>query len=706
VRSGGKRRWVVKDPITLAWFELSEEERVILHMLDGQVSLAELCRRFDRRFAPLVLAPSRLQAFLARLHADGLAIADAPGQAGELLERRLRRRWQELRRALRSVLAIRIRGVDPTPLLDWLYPLVRWAFSPAWLAAWAALVAAAAATWVVWFDRIAARLPDFHAFFTPANAIWFLAVVAGAKVLHELGHALACRHFGGHCHEMGVMFLLFAPCLYCDVSDAWMLPERRRRIAISAAGMAVELVLAALATFVWWASAPGLVNAMALRVVLVCSVATLFVNGNPLMRYDGYFILSDVVGVPNLAQQAGEALRGGLARWFLGVPPAPGRRLADASRRWLPIYALASGGYRLAMLAAVVWLMRQALKPHRIEVLADALALALVAGIVIPPALAAAAFVRDPLRRRQVCWPRALLRGGLAAAALAAIVLAPLPALVRAPVVLEPAGARRTYVTVAGTLVRAVREGYTIRAGEPIAVLEDYALRREVVTLEGQRDRQRLEWENLRRRSVADDEAARRAPAAQKALADLDERLRRRRLDLARLTITAPRDGTVLPPPEHTLPAVDSRELSPWRGSPLDPSNVGSYLEVGTLVGLVGDPNRVEARLTIDEADIGRVAPGQQVRLRLAQLPDVTLAGRIVEIARVEAADLNQNPHAAGPAAVPPGGRSVFQARVELDAEGLSLVGGGTGQAHIAAAPRSLVQRGLDLAARTFHFVW
>ena len=160
------------------------------------------------------------------------------------------------------------------------------------------------------------------ALFDPRNLFWLLLAIGAVKVLHELGHALACKHFGGEVHELGFMLLVFAPCLYCDVSDAWRLPSKWQRIAVSAAGMVVELVLAALATIVWWYAQPGVVQLVALNIMIVCTVSTLLVNGNPLLRYDGYYILSDLVETPNLWQRSREVLRRFASEWLLGEPAA------------------------------------------------------------------------------------------------------------------------------------------------------------------------------------------------------------------------------------------------------------------------------------------------------------------------------------------------------------------------------------------------
>src|SRR2546423_9600415 len=159
---------------------------------------------------------------------------------------------------------------------------------------------------------------------------------------------MACKHFGGEVHEMGFMLLVFSPCLYCDVSDAWRFPSKWKRVAVSAAGIVVELVLASAATIVWWYAQPGVVQLVALNIMIICTVNTLLINGNPLMRYDGYFIFSDLMETPNLWQRSREVLRRITSDW-LGASRAvlgPDDPLIPASKPpWLAIYAVLSKIY-------------------------------------------------------------------------------------------------------------------------------------------------------------------------------------------------------------------------------------------------------------------------------------------------------------------------------------------------------------------------
>lgn len=300
----GQALWTVKDPLTLEFFQLRDEERFVLEQLDGRTSLAEICEAFHRQFAPRQLAPEDALRFIDQLWQQGLVTASVESPTQLLLERRARRARGAVRQRLGSLLAIRFRGVDPHRMIDALYPFVRWLLTGPALAAGTLLVLAALTLVLVEWDTFQRRLPAMNQLVQLHHLMWIVPVVAGVKILHELGHAFACRHFGGTCREVGVMLLAFTPCLYCNVSDAWLFPNKWHRVAVSAAGIAVELVLAAVCTFLWWFSVPGPFNAVCLYVMIVCTTSTLLLNGNPLMRYDGYYILSDLVEVPNLRQRA------------------------------------------------------------------------------------------------------------------------------------------------------------------------------------------------------------------------------------------------------------------------------------------------------------------------------------------------------------------------------------------------------------------
>jgi len=710
-RYGEDRYWLVKDPVALTYFHLREEEYAILQMLDNRASLAEIKRRFEEKFCPLQITFEQLQAFLGRLHESGLLLAEAAGQGQVLLERRAQHRRRARLGVLSNVLAIRFRGLDPEPFLRWLYDGVRWMFT-FWFLAGCLLLAIAALTLAVFqFHAFQARLPDFHQFFTVRNAIWLGAALIVAKVLHELGHALACKHFGGECHEIGILFLVFTPCLYCNVSDSWMFSNKWQRIAVSAAGVGVEIVLAAVAAFLWRLSTPGLLNTLCLNMMFVCSVSTVLFNGNPLLRFDGYYILADALDVPNLDLQARSLVRRGLASFFFDLQLPHDRSLPGKKRFLVAAYGVASAVYRWLLVLAVLWFCYRVLKPYGFEPLAQTLVVVVFAGMIGPPVWNCIQFFRHPAHDRRIRRGRAVVSGGVLVASAVIILLVPLPFSVSAPVVLEPQNAQRVYVTVPGRLVRSVSVGEAVAKGQELGQLANLDIHKEVVELAAQRSQQHLLLQNLRLRLAGDPSAAPQIPAAEEALTAIEEQLLQRELDEANLVLHAPVSGTALPPPRLSGRPYVPSQLGAWHGTPLEERNLGSHLETGTLFCMVGCAQPVEAFLIIDQSDVNFVREGQQVRIQLDELPGKVLHGTIAELAKadlkvaprelVKGSDLSVRVDKTG---VPRPLAISYQARVVLEEHDFTLLAGSRGRAKILVDPQSLADRIYRYLERTFTF--
>ncbi len=706
----GRRLWAVKDPVTLRYFHLREEEFRVFEALDGNLSLAEIQQAFQSRFAPRRLTLGQLQSFLGLLHQEGLILADAPGQSGELLKRAQSSRRKKLLEGLTNILAIRFRGIDPQPALDFVIKHCQRLFSWWTLAGCASIVLTAVALVATRFDEVRSRLPEFDSFLNPATLLWLSLALALTKVLHELGHALTCRYFGAECHELGLLLLVFTPCLYCNVSDAWMISSKWRRAAIGAAGVAVELVLAGGCTLLWWFSEPGLLNSLCLNIMIVSSLSTLLFNGNPLMRYDGYYILSDLIEIPNLAQAGAGVLREEAGELVLGIPAHRDSEHSPRQRLFLVVYSICSIVYRAAVIAGILWFLHGLLKPHHLELLSMLIALLVASGLAGIPLWQAARFVQHAYWSRQMQTRRAVVSSLVIAGCLAALLLAPLPHHVAAPVVLEAESAQQVYVSVAGTLREGVEFGSAIRVGNNVAVLENLELKLEIARLRGQRDEQKLRLENLKRRQTRDGNAAAQIPTAEESLADLEERLARRLEDDERLAITAPSSGTVLPVRRKPR-TYASENLESWSGSPLDAWNRGCYVESGTALCQIGDPNKLEATLVIDQSDIEFIRPGQAVEIQLDQHSGRVLSGTIREIAEI---DLKITPVELLPAGMLPTRQdeagvlrpagTVYQGRVVLAPADSPLLIGQAGEAKVFAGSLSLGRRLSRYLSRTFRF--
>ncbi len=444
--------------------------------------------------------------------------------------------------------------------------------------------------------------------------------------------------------------------------------------------------------------------------MIVCSVSTLLLNGNPLLRYDGYYVLADWLEVPNLGQQSQALLNRLMARFFLGFAQPTDRSLPQRSRSLLVAYAIISALYRWLIVLGILWFCYRVAKAHGLEVIALGLASVVIAGMVAAPAWNLARFLNLPATRRGIRWKRTWLLTALTIAAVAFLITMPMPFHVTAPAVFQPHDARMVYVTVPGRMIKAAAPGDVVHKGQVLAQLANLDVDREIVELTGQCNQQRLQLQNDRVRLIDDPQVAAEIPWAESALADLEARLQQRRQDRESLTLRAPCDGVVLPPP--LLPAVSSgrRQLHAWQGSPLDEQNSGSILEKGTLLCTVGPPTALEAFVVVDHSDVNFVDKGQEVRLQVDEAPGRVLTGTIVELSNLdlkvvprELAKGSEIPLRVDEQGVPHPLATSYQARVVLaELPDARLLPGTRGRAKIAVEPQSLARRFCRFLQQTF----
>lgn len=631
VTGGGEAGWTLKDPLSLAYFRLREAEYAVFCRLDGRLTYAEVLETLRRAFPAESWSLENLKAFIGSLVQSGLLTSLLPGQ-GRAMERRRdsirrRERWSWLSK----LLAFRWRGIDPEPLLRRVEPWMRWLFRPVALTVGASLIAIAMLLVTLRWETLTRRLPEATTLFGMGNLLPLVAVFIGIKLLHELGHVLTCRHFGGECHELGIQVLMFVPLFYGDVTDAWMVSRRWPRMAISAAGIFVELVLASMATLLWWWSVPGLMNSIFLNVMLVCSVNTLLFNGNPLLRYDGYFVLADLLHLPNLATQARQTVMSLCERLLVGVSDEEPE--LDSRRWWtLMIYGVLSAVYRLFVTIGIVWFLHGFFN-RGLAVFATAISVLLIFGAVVTPLRELVTRVR--LRSKsESASPRRLRNGLVISAALLAIVLwIPLPYSVSAPFVVFPGDAQPVFVTAAGRIESAVPAGASVRAGEPLGELVNHELQLQHERQVAEVARLTTRLRNLEAQRGKNESAALRLPATRDELAGARRRLDQLAAELQRLRLNSPSAGMVLPPPNVARPRTTDGSLPDWHGSPLDKDNLGATLPEQTLFCYVGDPTRQDALLLVDQNAVEFVRPGQRVRLRFLSAPGELREGRVEEVA-------------------------------------------------------------------------
>jgi len=723
----GQAWWVVKDPISLQYFRFRPEEYALLDMLDGSRSLDVLKEEFEARFPPRRITVEELSRFISTLHRSGLVIGDRAGQGPQLYERRRQRIWRQWMAWLSNIMSMRFRGIDPDWMLERLDPWFGWLFAPPAIMAGMVFAASALMLVLVNFDVFRSKLPEFHQFFAAGNWLYLAIALGVTKVLHEFGHGLSCKRYGGECHEMGVMLLVFTPCLYCDVSDSWMLPNKWKRAAIGAAGMYVEVLIASIATYLWWNSHAGVFNQLCLDVMFVSSVSTILFNANPLLRYDGYYILSDVLEIPNLRQKANTILGRLASRWCLGIKQPEDPFLPQRNLGLFALYAVASSVYSWIVTASIFLFVWNVFKPYRLEVLGQIMAFGALWGLVIRPMQGMIKFLKVPGRRDEVKSRNMMVTAAVAAVLLAAVALIPLPQRVWCPAELRPRGEETVYVPLAGTLEElAAKPGQVVKRGDLLARLSSIELDLEAADLEGRIAQSEARLASLGRERFRNPIAGQEIATVKESIKgfreQLAEKIRDRmglevRRDAASghfdLRLVAPRDGVVLPATSVKPQKDPGGRLPGWSGNALDEQNMGATFPQGTVLCMVGDPERFEAVMVVDQSEVEFVGAGQRVDLKLDAFPWKTFSGTVDMIAEthIEGGSERLSVKAGGqvPTETDESGREMpistsYEALMTLDDSEAVFTPGMRGTSRIKVGSRTVGEWLLRLLWQTFNF--
>lgn len=611
----GEPHWVAKEPLQLKYHHLNEQEYVVLKWLAEPLSFDELRYRFERRFSPHRVTLKELQSFVLSLRQKSLVVPEAVGQGHHLLEQRKEEARKELLGKLKNFYAIKWKGFDPERILNTLYPYVGWFFSKQVVIINAVLIAVAIIWGLINFEEIQSRLPAFSEFFAPKNWVRLFLLTSCLKIVHEFGHGLSFKRFGGECHEIGVMILFFTPTLYCDTTDSWMLRNRWQRAAVGLAGIYVELFTFAIATAVWWLSTNDAVQMVALQIIFLCSLSTVLINGNPFIKYDGYYVLSDITEVPNLQKKAGEVVRTWCLRNLLGVKDKDYDWSVVDIRHWLAAYSLGAFAYRIFITISISFFLSQMLGRFGLSSVALAMALMSVAGLTIMPLWSFRKQAMKPGMSLQI-KKKSLVTSGIAiSVGVAAILLVPLPASMECRFGVTLASNQTIYAMEDGRLEDVyVVEGQTLEPGALIARFENCDL--QVESLEAERD-YKVTLAEYRSAKVSQRTSA-------KTVASLEEKLRRKERihsqqeqRLSYLVIRSPGPGVLLDVPSRPSESGLGEDLQSWEGHVLQPENLGTWVQRGTPLAILGDPQRPTATLVVRQDQIELIQSGMPVTLMM-----------------------------------------------------------------------------------------
>jgi putative peptide zinc metalloprotease protein len=609
---------------------------------------------------------------LAQLYLSNLLQLDLPPDARQFFERYRKRKQKEKASYLSYIMFARFPLYDPDDLLNRIKPYIRMLFSRIGFAIWLAVVLGAVKMAI---DNAGLLADQSQGVLAPGNLFMLYVSLVFIKALHEFGHAFACKRYGGEVHVMGIMLMIFTPIPYVDATASWAFRRRRKRILVACSGMIVELFVAAIAMFIWANTGPGTLNALCYNLMFIASVSTVLFNANPLLRYDGYYILSDLLDIPNLSQRAQQQLRTWAQRRILGrksaVSPAQTRNEAVT----LGVYGVLSGLYRVVVFGGIILFVSKRFLLAGIVMAA----ICIVSWLLVPIFKFIHYLITDPslernrLRAISVSAGLALLFGLL-------IGVVPFPSSFVSPGVLlsdrmteVPArsdGQIEMMQTPSGTIVSAGRQLVRLQDNEwPFRWQDELALKKHTLAL-----RRRALKEGGADLSVIDEH-----------LALMDRRLARLQTDRQQLQVTAPADGL-------------------WVAGALDELK-GMPVQRGGVLGYVLDPDAFisvavisqdEARWLFDESGIRRgrlrlkgsaqapleLLDWQMIPAEQRRLPSPALGWQGGGEVAVSGRDEN------GVTAL----RSFFEVRARVDAQGqdLALMHGRTGRIRFRIAPEPL----------------
>ncbi len=341
----GREWYVLQDQLSGRYHRLSPQAYYVVGLMDGRATLQEIWQSSCAHLGDDMPSQDEVISLLARLHQVDLLQADIPPDISDLYRRLVNERTNKLLAVLLSPMAVRFPLFDPDRMLNTLKGLSRKVFSWVGGVFWLSITIPALILTVIHWQELTGNLSDRVLAAENLLMLWLAYPIV--KVLHELGHGCAVKRWGGEVHETGVMLLVLMPIPYVEASSSISFPEKWKRILVSAAGILVELFLAAVGILVWVNVEPGLVRSLAFNVVLIAGVSTVLFNGNPLLRFDGYYIFSDLIEIPNLSSRSNRYLAYLAKRYLLHIPDTLSPADTPGEAFWLALYGPAAFVYRI-----------------------------------------------------------------------------------------------------------------------------------------------------------------------------------------------------------------------------------------------------------------------------------------------------------------------------------------------------------------------
>ena len=620
----GRMWYVLQDPSNNQFFRQNESAYHFVALLDGQRTVAEVWEACNEQLGDSAPTQGEAIQLLGQLYTSNLIRCELPPDAQGLFDRYRKRVQREVKGYLSNLLFIRVPLLDPDRFLDRWVKVFGQFFTVYGMVLWIAIILTG-----LYFviNNFGALWDRGESVLDPDNLPLLYLSFAFIKGVHEFGHAFACKKFGqlaggGEVHVMGIMFLVFTPLPYVDASSAYAFRNKWHRVTVDFAGILVELAIAGIAAVVWAKTGDGAVHTIAYNMMFVASVSTLLFNANPLLRYDGYYILADLVEIPNLYQRAKQYLYYLVKRyaWSVRNPRNPAH--TNGERGWFVFYGIASTCYRFFIYGRILLFVA-----NKLFILGAVLGIvAAITWILVP----LGKFVHYLATSGELMRTRGravLSTLAVVAAVVVGVGLVPRPDRFRVEGVVEPRRMAVIFAEIDGRVRGFIPSGELVSADtKGLIQAENPDLQTELARLLAER----RSVDVLLREARADD------PARYKVLGErgaaLDEKIQQVREDLEALSLPAEMAGT------WVAPGVDLLE--------------GAYVGRGERIGLVVDlddliirstATQQAAALLIAEATRANVLTAE---IRVKGCPDIFLTGS-AKLKDILPAGKNQLPSAA-----------------------------------------------------------
>lgn len=571
----GKVWFVLHDSAAERSHRFTPAAHHFIGLMDGERTVQELWEATSAYLGDEAPTQAETIRLLGQLHAADALLGDVPPDSMEVFRRYQRHETQVWKRRLLTPLALRFSVLDPDRFLVKTLPSVGWLFGWLGILLWVAVVGTgsvlAVSHWTDLTENIADRI------FAPQNLLLLWFVYPVVKAFHEMGHAYAVRKWGGEVHDIGIMLLVFTPVPYVDASAASGFRSKRQRMVVGGIGIAVELFLGALALFVWLNVEPGAVSAVAFNVMLISGVSTLLFNGNPLLRFDGYYVFSDAIEVPNLGARSNRYLGYLFQRHVLRIKDAVSPADSRGERNWMAAYGIASFVYRVFIMFVVITFV--ASKFFFVGVLLAMWAIA--TQVIMPIGKSISFLLKSPVLGRS--RGRSVLTSIAIAAALGVLLwVVPAPSWTRAEGVVWVPEEAQLRAGTDGFIERLLATSDSeVVLGQPLVKAEDPFLTTNVAVIEAQLQELGAQYDEA---MVAD--RIRTAMIAEEIVA-VEESLKLSRERESGLTWHSPANGRFVLPNAPDLP--------------------GRFVTKGQLVGYVIEPRAVTVRAVLTQDDIAQV---------------------------------------------------------------------------------------------------